>query len=272
MDDYCDANQSHGLVTRDVLEVDLLHRAVKEIFEGNAGGPGDAPSIKIISYSVGDPVRQFDHMLSPVAKLIDWLSWQYNVLFILSAGNHVDEIEIDCSQSEFKALSPKERQGLVLDALIENSRNRRLRLQKLTLDIGLADVITPKAKNTTLISIISGSRSIDWTIYPAETIAAEKLHATVSHGSQNSRYKDIYDLTVILPQCKKPTLKNAILRTFGHRETEVPPRSFLDFWKTLDKQILQRAAGATLPITGTIPTFQEISAAFEQELRELDKR
>ena len=33
--------------------------------------------------------------MSPLARLIDWLSVEYNVLFIVSAGNHASNILVD---------------------------------------------------------------------------------------------------------------------------------------------------------------------------------
>ena len=78
-------------VPSDVLFVDLLHRAVKRIFEGDIDSdPID--SINLINLAIGDSSLLFFHSMSPAAKLLDWLSWTYNVLFIISSCNHLDSL------------------------------------------------------------------------------------------------------------------------------------------------------------------------------------
>ena len=51
--------QRREVIPEDVLIVDLIHRAVKRIFEGENGQPPVAPSVKLINLSVGDPSRPF---------------------------------------------------------------------------------------------------------------------------------------------------------------------------------------------------------------------
>jgi hypothetical protein len=72
----------------DVLPVDIVHRAVRRMFAGEGADPPTAPSIRVINLSVGDPDQLFDRAVSSWARLLDWLAWKYNVLFIVSAGNH----------------------------------------------------------------------------------------------------------------------------------------------------------------------------------------
>lgn len=75
---------------RDRLPVDHLHAAVTRLFEGDAVAPG----VRAIVLAVGDAVQQFDRFVSPLARLLDWLSVRYDVLFIVSAGNHLRELEV----------------------------------------------------------------------------------------------------------------------------------------------------------------------------------
>jgi hypothetical protein len=70
------------------LLVDLIHRCFVRMFEGDGTHPPTAPSVRIINLSIGDPARAFTRHLSPLAKLLDWLSHKYNVLVLVSAGNH----------------------------------------------------------------------------------------------------------------------------------------------------------------------------------------
>ena len=61
-------------------------------------------------------------------------------------------------------------------------------------------------------------------IYPPETVIAEKLHAMVDLGMQNSRMKDFFDIYNISLQFKfdGDVLVEAIRSTFERRSTEVP--------------------------------------------------
>ena len=59
-------------------------------------------------------------------------------------------------------------------------------------------------------SVLSGEE-LNWSVYPIETIIAEKLHALVSHGDQNSRSKDVHDLAVFLPKADAKVLKEAVM-------------------------------------------------------------
>ena len=141
------------------------------------------------------------------------------------------------------------------------------RLGKLILDIGVADIITPKAIDGDLHPLLGGL-PLEWKIYPVETIVAEKLHALVARGSQSSRFKDVYDLTILLPQCKnKSLLTDAIKKTFEHRATEVPI-SFSKFWIKLDKTVLQRSAAAVQLALGGSPDFDGIKFTLETLLKD----
>jgi hypothetical protein len=113
-------------VPEDVLFTDLLHRSVRRLFESENGQPPVAPNIKVINLSIGDPARQFANSMSPAAKLLDWLSEKYNVLFIVSAGNHPAAIRINQTWQRLSTLSPDEREAEIVKALYADMRNRRL--------------------------------------------------------------------------------------------------------------------------------------------------
>jgi len=121
-------NPKVEFIPEDVLPVDLVHRAVRRIFEGKGTEPASAPSIRVINLSIGDPGRPFDRMLSPWAKLLDYLSWKYNVLFIVSAGNHPDRIELDIPRANFAMVKNNSAQieSEVLKAIIGRGRNYRI--------------------------------------------------------------------------------------------------------------------------------------------------
>jgi hypothetical protein len=76
------------IVPRDELLVDLVHRSFHRIFKGDAGGTPAAPGVRIVNLSVGDPTRVFVRRLSPLARMLDWLAHRYNLVIVVSGGNH----------------------------------------------------------------------------------------------------------------------------------------------------------------------------------------
>ncbi|MEL6047542.1 hypothetical protein AAGG49_23125, partial [Stenotrophomonas maltophilia] len=67
---------------------------VRRLFEQDGQEPPVGPSSKVINLSVGNEHRIFTGEMSPWARLIDWLSFKYNVLYVLSAGNQSEDLEL----------------------------------------------------------------------------------------------------------------------------------------------------------------------------------
>ncbi|MBI5100617.1 MAG: S8 family peptidase [Nitrospirae bacterium] len=114
------------LVPEDELAVDLVHRAVKRIFEGDGGEPATAPTVRIINLSVCDPSRPLTQYLSPWARLLDWLAWKYNVLFVVSAGNKLDDIELSIRREALSTVNGEELEALVVRSVFANGVHSRL--------------------------------------------------------------------------------------------------------------------------------------------------
>ena len=110
----------------EVFFEDRIERAVRRMFEGEGNVPAQAPGIKIINLSIGDPERPFIHTPSPWARLLDWLSWKYRVLFCVSAGNFGGDIEVGIPHSEFYALSDEQKVAHVLKCIEQQLSERRL--------------------------------------------------------------------------------------------------------------------------------------------------
>ena len=70
---------------RDRLFVDVVHAAFRRMVTGD--NPA-APRVRIVNLSIGDPARPFIRKPSPLARLIDYLAVEYNLLIIVSGGNH----------------------------------------------------------------------------------------------------------------------------------------------------------------------------------------
>lgn len=114
-------------VPDNVIIVDLIHRAVRRIFEGDGSISAVAPTVKIINLSLGDPARQFVNTMSPLARLLDWLSNRYRVLFVISAGNqNASGIDINIPFDNFKLLPMQERSRHIFDYIKQNTRSMRI--------------------------------------------------------------------------------------------------------------------------------------------------
>jgi len=110
----------------DVLYVDYIHRAVKRMFEGDGDADAVAPSVKVINLSFGDRSRHFSQVMSPLARLLDWLSAKYRVLFVISSGNHSEPIDTGITSRDFEALNSSEREALIVKKIYEDARHRRI--------------------------------------------------------------------------------------------------------------------------------------------------
>lgn len=110
----------------DELFVDVIHRAVKRLLEGDGSEPPVCPSALIFNLSVGVRFRQFSGLVSPLARLLDHLSVKYGVLFVVSAGNVGEPLYVNGFRSlqEFLDSDPKEREKAILSA-VDNSKWER---------------------------------------------------------------------------------------------------------------------------------------------------
>ena len=91
-------------------------------------------------------------------------------------------------------------------------------------DIGFGDAITPAPEMVTYPTLLDDLAAPSLRAYPVYTVIAEKLHAMVVLGMNNSRMKDFFDLEVIArtSELDGATLVDAIRATFTRRNTSVP--------------------------------------------------
>lgn len=112
---------------QDMLIVDVIHRAVKRMYDGDGDEPASAPSVCVINLSLGDRARQYLRTPSPLAKLLDWLSCKYRVLFVISAGNQkIDMLPIDGGYETLCNLDLADRTSALGNAVKTNRRNMRI--------------------------------------------------------------------------------------------------------------------------------------------------
>jgi predicted nucleotidyltransferase component of viral defense system len=143
------------------------------------------------------------------------------------------------------------------------------RAQIINFDLGIGDPITP-GPQTVEVKTFIGNEDFSWSVYPVETICAEKLHALISHGDDNSRSKDVHDLAIFLPKTDPQTLKKAIKNCFEFRETELP-KSFVEGVKQLNTSRLERGWDSAVSSIPNIGTFAEAFDALCEHLEKSEK-
>lgn len=106
------------------LFVDVVHRTLQELFEGDEP---KAPEAFVVSFSIGVRNSHFSGIPSALARLLDWWSWKSGVLFVVSAGNVSGGLGIpDTTLTEFESISDSERATLVWRGLFDHGYARTL--------------------------------------------------------------------------------------------------------------------------------------------------
>ncbi|MCX8500153.1 MAG: S8 family peptidase [Alphaproteobacteria bacterium] len=113
-------------VPDEVFFEDRIARAVRRMFDGEGAVPAQASDVCVINLSIGDLARPFIHTPSPWARLLDWLSWKYRVLFCVSAGNYPDAIDIALSGTDYLALTDPKKVEHVLKCIQAKLSERRI--------------------------------------------------------------------------------------------------------------------------------------------------
>lgn len=152
-------------VPQDCLLLDVIHRAVIRMMEGDATGDPVAPSVKVINLSIGDPVRQLAVTMSPLARLLDYLSNKYSILFIVSAGNHPEIVSyIGKSFNELSSMDIVERNKVFFNSIRENQRNLKLlspaeNMNGLTVGALYDDFCNPLENDRMILAVSQGMPS-----------------------------------------------------------------------------------------------------------------
>lgn len=123
-DDF--VNDSRGeIVPKELFFEDLVERTVIRIFEGEQDEPPVAPNVKVINLAVCDKNKIFYGQMSSLARLIDWLSFKYNVLFVISAGNFSNPFQLNI-ELQNSNISESDLINKVFSKIISDLRNRKL--------------------------------------------------------------------------------------------------------------------------------------------------
>jgi hypothetical protein len=123
-----DAEADAEITPTDRLPLDVIYLAVRRLLEGNGGEPASAPAVVVINLSLGDFNRPYAGRISPWARLMDWLSFRYRVLFLISAGNVRRWLPIRnfATTADWSAATPEQREAAVIAALNSEKATRSL--------------------------------------------------------------------------------------------------------------------------------------------------
>jgi hypothetical protein len=111
---------------QDRLLIDLLHRAIVRMVKGNHHESAVASRVKVVNISLGDRFRPFRKEMSSWAKFLDWAAYEYNLLFIVSAGNFVSPIKFTIDPAEFRNPISEEGKKSFLDQMLRQDFNRKI--------------------------------------------------------------------------------------------------------------------------------------------------
>ena len=113
---------------RDHNFIDVIHRAIRRMKEGDGEGGATAPEVFLVNLSLGDRRRPFSGPMSRWAKLLDHLAEQYGILFLVSAGNVTSPLPVNAfpNWSSFEDAEPEDRERAVLQALADDRAYRTL--------------------------------------------------------------------------------------------------------------------------------------------------
>ena len=109
----------------DRLIVDVIYQAVRTM---RAGADASAPEVLIVNLSLGNPRQPFHGLLSAWAKLLDRLSYEYGILFVVSAGNVLDPLDLPAftTRTAFEDAAADTRARAVVGAVGALMAQRRL--------------------------------------------------------------------------------------------------------------------------------------------------
>lgn len=213
--------QAYGIDDRremmppDKLAIDLIWRCFIRMFVGEDGEEPTAPSVRIVNLSLGDQKRRFAGVLSPWAKLIDYLSWEHGVLILVSAGNVDDPILLDgvARLADYEAATPVERETILLRAILQNRSSRGLLtpsegLNCLTIGASHTDAIAPNGQ---------GALAVD----PYESPFLPNLSSALGLGYMRGVKPEI-----LLPGGREHVRANSSMAPIDVRPVERPGRFF----------------------------------------------
>jgi len=131
-----------------------------------------------------------------------------------------DGIEFDATTIRVADIRADDPYGGMRATLLAHLGKARAHLQ---IDVGIGDAVTPPPEWLDYPSLLGFPRP-RLRAYRQETAIAEKVHAMVVLGAQNSRMKDFFDVHTLAMResFEAEILRQALVATFERRSTPVP--------------------------------------------------
>jgi hypothetical protein len=171
----------------DRLVVDVFHEAILRMKVGVSGDEPTAPEVIVINVSLGDAHRRFAGRPSPWARALDRLSAAYGLLFVVSAGNVPDAIDLNGFPSTvaLEGAASAERSQAILQAVAARMAERRLfapaeAVNALTVGALHADAVAPRPDE------LMGT-SVD----PYASVMMSNVSSALGPGSGNATKPDL---------------------------------------------------------------------------------
>lgn len=198
------------------MQEGLLHRIVSTRYRHSLVLKGGLLFFQLQGI-VARPTKDIDLQVSGEGR--DEILLQ-DVLKAASTIDIEDGLKFDQSSIEVVRIAGQTEHGGVRGHIFGYLGNARTRLQ---IDMGSGDFITGGSVQRPYRTLLE-NRSFSVQTYPNETIAAEKIEAVISLGTINSRYKDLYDLFVLLVNAgvSEKEVTEATVNTFTRRQTALP--------------------------------------------------
>ena len=143
-------DSSYEALPQDQLGIDLIWRAFIRMFEGEGSVEPTASTVQVVNLSLGDSKRRFAGTMSPWARLLDYLSWEYKVLILVSAGNISDYLLLENTEewADFENADEEERQAEMLRSILRQRAKRQIlspaeSVNALTIGAAHSDYLAP---------------------------------------------------------------------------------------------------------------------------------
>lgn len=138
----------------------------------------------------------------------------FKEIFSIKADDGIEYDFTSISSKQISRLDEYNGINVKITALLGNMRI------PVAIDVGFGDVIVPERQKMTFPALLD-MPAPELYSYSIESMLAEKFEATVSLGYANSRYKDFYDIYIVLRHgnYSKDILKTALKQTFNNRKT-----------------------------------------------------
>ena len=120
----------------------------------------------------------------------------------------------------------KDRVGLIPGGKVSMQALVHTAKVDIRVDVGFGNPINPEVRRIVMPTILGNiAPQPEVLAYPLETVIAEKIHAMVQFGIDNTRVKDYFDMWMLagMHTLDGALLVEAVTRTFEAQQREIPP-------------------------------------------------